>query len=44
MAVEIETGEEILKALRKYILQLNALSKNLQSNENFEVLENEWSV
>ena len=44
MAVEIETGEEILEALRKHILQLNALSKNLQSNENFEVLENEWSV
>ena len=41
MAVEIETGEEMLAALRQHIFQLNALSKNLQSGKNFDDLENE---
>ena len=44
MAVKIETGEEMLGALREHILQLNSLSKNLQSNKNFDDLENEWSA
>ena len=44
MAVEIETGQEMLAALRQHILQLNALSKNLQSGKNFDDLENEWLV
>ena len=44
MAVEIETREEMLAALRQHVLQLNALNKNLQSDKNFDDLENECLV
>ena len=34
----------MLAALRQHVLQLNALSKNLQGDKNFDDLENEWLV